>query len=192
MTDDPDDEFLAALRRIPRYRLSDEAKERHLRALAELAAQPGPAPRRFPWLRFHPRRIWVIVAVAVGALGAGVGTAAALGVFESPTDRTIAHCYATADLHEPNNHMNFAVAAPSGGNPSLHDAANSALEICTGAWQQGRLSTTPPYVTRPSPDATPGHPVPTLIACVLPSGQVGIFPGSEQTCLELDLHPARL
>lgn len=192
MTDDREDEFLAALARVPRLRLSEDTKKRHLSALADLSAQPVPALRRSQRLRSRLRRTGVIVLAAVGVFGASLGTAAALGVFTSPTDMDIALCYATANLNEPGNHTEFSVAIADGENPHVHNAANLALEICAEAWRQGRLSITEPHVREPVHAVTVERPVPQLIACVLPSGQVGVFPGSEATCLRLGLHAAIL
>lgn len=193
MTYDTNDDFVAALRRSPRPRLSDEARERHLRALSMLTnahtVQPATEARR----RYRIRRAWVPVVVAVSALGAGVGTAAALGAFTTPTDRSIAHCFATASLNLSGNHIDFTVAAPDTGNPSIEDAATAAMAICADAWRQGRLSSTVPYVSWPAPGAAPqSNPVPPLIACVLPSGRAAVFPGDETTCSRLGLRAALL
>jgi len=187
MTDDRKfEEFEDALRNQPRYLLSAEATERHLKMLADLAAQPDPAPK--PHTPRARRLIWLGAAITVLA-GAGAGTAAALGLFAAPpTDRGIAHCYTTADLNDPNNHTDFAVMqTPSDTAPSLHDAAASALDICRGGWLQGRFSATDPKIVR-TPQAPPwNYPVPPLVACVLPSGQVGVFPGPSETCGNLSL-----
>lgn len=134
----------------------------------------------------------MIGAALVVASGVGVGTAAALGAFhaEPPTDRRTAHCYTTASLSDPTNHEDFAVA--TGGNPSLHDAATSALDVCRGGWLQGRYSTTDPEIALDPKPPPWNYPVPPLVACVLKNGQVGVFPGRAATCQRLGLKVAKL
>lgn len=182
------------VRKLPRYQLSEETKARHLRMLAELAStdKQHTSFRRHPqWAR--RRRALAIVGIVVVTGGASVGTAAALGLFSAkPTDRKFATCYATDDVNGKDNHLDITVATGGDGNASEKDAANSAMDICTGAWQQGRLSATDVKVHE-DPQSPPwNRKVPPLIACVLPSGQVGIFPGTSQTCRDLGLLIAEL
>lgn len=192
MTDDREDstEFDDAVRRLGDLRLSEESRRRHLSMLADLTNASAPDAR--PPRRRARRGVLVIGAAVVVASGVGIGTAVALGAFSSapPTDRRIAHCYTTANLSDPSNHEDFAVA--SGGNPSLRDAASSALDICRGGWLQGRYSAEDPKIAL-NPKPPPWHyPVPPLIACVLKNGQVGVFPGQAATCQQLGLSVAEL
>lgn len=185
-------EFDDQIRDLPRFRLPEEVKERQLRMISELAED-----RHVPTPRSHGRptrrRAVLIAGIAVVTAGAGVGTAAALGLLSAkPTDRRFASCYATDDVHSTTNHLDITVATPSGADPTEKDAANSALDICTGAWQQGRLSSTDPHV-KEDPEPPPwNRKVPPLIACVLPSGQVGIFPGTEPSCQQMGLPAAEM
>lgn len=176
-----DDKFDDLFNELPELRISDAAREQHLRLINQLTTQTRVTPHRW--------RKWAIVmTAAVGFSGVGLGTAAALGLFASPTDRRIAYCYTTADLHDPTNREDFSVAtSPQDTNPSLHDAAASALDICAGGWQQGRFSATDPKISL-DPKAPPwNHPIPHLVACVLPNGAVGVLPGSVNTCTDLGL-----
>ena len=194
MTDDPDayTQFDDAVRRLGELQLSDEAKHRHLMRLANLPNHTTAYTQR---PRNRRRRVLAAIAAAVVASGVGVGAAAALGAFRSepPTDRRIARCYATDSLIEKHNFEEIGVAVGAGGgNPSLRDAASSALDICRGGWLQGRYSATDPEVVlNPKPPPW-NYPVPPLVACVLESGQVGVFPGTEATCEGLGLAVAEL
>lgn len=173
-------EFDDVLRRLPEYELPEGIQQEQLNTLSQL-----PPPQR------RPRRSRRVLALTAGAViaagGIGVGTAAALGVFSAPpTDRSMVHCFATADLHDPGNHTDEVIALPPGADQPLGDIASQALEICASDWQQGRFSTTDPKVRPPQPQVSNG-PVPPLIACVLDNGQVGVFPGQEGTCASLGL-----
>lgn len=178
---------------LPTARLSAAAKARHRSLLAGLPIEAPTAtePRR-QVSRSPGRRRALVIAMVLGLTGAGVGTAGALGVFSAPpTDRRVAHCYPTAELGD--ERMDFAVAPPpDGSNPSLVDAATSALEICAGAWMQERLSPEEPRV-RLDPGPPPwDNPVPPLVACVLESGEVGVFPGGTDLCGQLELPVAKI
>jgi hypothetical protein len=177
---DPDgDVFDRAILQLVGERLSEEVKQRHLAMLAGL-------PDRQP----HPR----IVRLAVFAGGialfaaAGLGTAAALGVFSAPvTDRSIAHCYATPDPNGAGNHFEVAVADRPGAVVTERDAADIALDICAGAWRDGTLSADKPYLRDMLTQASADRPAPTLVACVLKDGQVAIFPGTAAACGQMGL-----
>lgn len=170
----------------PDLRISSAARDQHLRLLDHLAQGR----------RTHTRwwRKWaVILAASLGLGAAGLGTAAAFGAFSAPTDRRIAYCFTTADLNDPANREEFTVAtAPNDTNPSLRDAAASALDICAGGWQQGRFSATNPKISLDPKPAPWNYPVPPLVACVLPNGSVGVFPGDTTTCASLGLPTAML
>lgn len=183
MIPDSDHPFDRAAAGLPTRELSDRARDQHRRMIAELAARPAARP---PWYR----RRWVLMLAAiVGLSGAGLGTAAALGLFSAPpTDRRIAYCFTTTDLGDPSNRVAVAVATPpDGGLPSLGDAATGALDICSGGWLQGRLSATDPKVLLDPKPPPWNYPIPPLVVCVLPSGEVGVFPGSAATCERLGL-----
>lgn len=170
----------------PELHISAAARAQHLRLIEQLTTGRRPTTR---WWRK-----WAIILAASLGLGtAGLGTAAAFGAFSPPTDRRIAYCFTTADLHDPANREDFSVATgPGDANPSLHDAAASALDICAGGWQQGRFSATSPKISLNPKPAPWNYTVPPLIACVLPDGSVGVFPGDATTCASLGLPTAKL
>ena len=192
MNRDQDDEFDILTNRVTgrRYEIDPQVAERHLAMLASLAAHSDQVRSRRRWRR----SVAFIPAGVLVTAGAGVGTAAAFGVFsQAPADRGIAHCYATADLDDPGNHTDFMVAvSPQEVHPGgIGDAAAAAMEVCAGGWAQGRFSATDPKVSDPHPDRT-DFPVPPLVACVLPDGSVGVFPGDPRTCTLLEVPQALL
>jgi hypothetical protein len=72
-----------------------------------------------------------------------------------------------------------------------------AIEGCAKMWQTDRIAGTQPYQRVASPwgvgfagPPPPIHPVPDLVACVLPTGQVGVFPNTD--CAALGLPEADL
>jgi hypothetical protein len=144
-------------------------------------------------VRLARARMMITVIAIVTFLAGSFGVAYAAGVFRTapPTDRRTATCYASADLGAADNHYEIGVAQ-SAKNPSQRDAANAALELCATGWQQGLLTDNPPSVhMQPGPQPW-DSPVPPLIACVLDSGKVGVFPGTNETCQQLDLPVAEL
>lgn len=178
------DELFSQQAELP---ISESAREQHLRLIHQLT-QLSQKPRRWRWKRWT-----IVLAAVVGVSGAGFGTAAALGAFTPPTDRRTATCFTTMDLHDPTNREDFAVAtSPDDANPSLRDAAASALNICAGGWKQGRFSTSDPKISLDPKSAPWNYPVPPLVACVLPNGEVGVFPGDAPTCASLRLPNAQL
>jgi hypothetical protein len=192
---DMDAQLESAMRRLADLRLSEQARQRHLSMLAELADADLSGVAGNTAKRRSRRGVLVVATAAIVASGVGVGTAAALGVFRSapPTDRHIAHCYTTADINDPSNHEDIAVGVGTGGgNPSLRDAATAALDICRGGWMQGRYRATDPKILLDPKSSPWDYPVPHLTVCVLKSGQVGVFPGTEATCAELGLPVAEL
>ena len=146
---------------------------------------------RPPGVRARGRWI-LVVCLACAISGIGVGTAAALGWLSAPpSDRRIAHCYTTAALGDPSNVLDVSVAA-NGANPTIPDAARTAMDICSGAWLQGRLSATDPKVSLDPQPPPWDRPIPQLVACVLASGELGILPGQESTCNQLGLAVAEI
>ena len=82
------------------------------------------------------------------------------------------------------------------GNPS-DQTADHALEVCAHTWRIGGIAATKPYHRELDPwyvdfegPEPPTYPVPDLVACVLPDGQVGVFPNTD--CATLGLPEADL
>jgi hypothetical protein len=77
------------------------------------------------------------------------------------------------------------------GNPS-DQTAEHAVEVCAHTWRIGGIAATKPYqrdldpwyVDFEGPEPAT-HPVPDLVACVLPDGQVGVFPDTDCGALGL-------
>lgn len=176
---DATDPFSRALYKMAPGELPEHVKRRHLEALA---STPG---RRS---RLRRPRVVLVILCALGFGSAGLGTAAAFGFLTAPvTDRSMAHCYATADLDTAGNSFDVMVADRPGGTISERDAANLALDICRGAWQQGLLVSEPPFVHDEPDDSDWDHESPPLAGCVLGNGQIAIFPGGAGTCAAIDL-----
>jgi hypothetical protein len=82
------------------------------------------------------------------------------------------------------------------GNPT-EQTAEHALEVCAQSWRIGGIAATKPHLRDLDPwyvdfegpkPAT--YPVPELVACVLPTGQVGVFPNTD--CAALGIPTADL
>jgi hypothetical protein len=172
------------LRQQNSVRVPAEVRAQHLALLKSMGEPAALNPRK--WRRPRAKRLALIAGTSVVLLGAGVGTAAAFGAFATPSERGVAHCYATADLNDDGNHTNFAWADRAGSSIENGDAARAAMEVCSSGWSQGRFHTTDPKVTDPDPA---GHqfPVPKLTPCVLKTGAVGVMPGPENVCAQLGL-----
>lgn len=184
-------------RNLPTYRLSDEAKARHRDMLLNLpdgvksvSTTPG-VPDALTVRRSARRKGLIVAVTAVALTVGGLGTAAALGVFsEKPTDRSIAYCHATADVDGP--HAQFSVAG-SADDARPGDSAVAALSICKKEWGTGAVRGQEPYLVRDVDlNLPPTFPVPELMACVLPQGQVAVMPGGATVCAQLGLANADL
>jgi hypothetical protein len=109
-------------------------------------------------------------------------------VFGKVTNTETAYCYGSASLSEDNgNRMEFAT---QGTAEAPRDAAASGVDICAAYWRSGVFQFGKP----PDINAVPtgnAYSVPPLVACVLPSGQAGIFPGDDTTCESLGLENYR-
>lgn len=157
--------------------------------LAYLRALPNdePAVPAANQRRRHRGLVVIGISTAI-VLAAGGGTAAALGLFgRAPTaDTSSAFCYATTNLDDEsvNNRTEFALG--DGQTQELGDAAAAGLDICAIYWRSGLF--TIGGATNPDVLPTGGtQEVPPLVACVLPNGQAGIFPGDTTTCENLGL-----
>lgn len=131
------------------------------------------------------------VLAVLGLLGGGVATATVLLQPAEPERTDIVTCFATATapLDDP---ATFVQVTYLTAEDDPEATAGAALELCARPWSLGELSETPPYV-RPvaDPNAAPADsPVPPLVACVLPDGTVGVFPGSAAVCQRRSLAPS--
>ncbi|MCU0263847.1 MAG: hypothetical protein MUF09_09285 [Candidatus Nanopelagicales bacterium] len=193
-THDPADLLAAAA-----PRLSAEAKARHLQLLAvEQAATPTPPT---PIVGRRRRRGWITATAGIAVLVVGAGTAAAWVGRAEPTVRDTARCFAIAttefDDFDASDGAFFDVTYLSDpvpgveGNPS-DQTAEHALEVCAHTWRIGGIAASKPYHRDLDPwyvdfdgPQPPTYPVPELVACVLPAGQVGVFPDTDCAALGL-------
>src|SRR6266700_3347904 len=134
--------------------------------------------RRTPWRR---RRVilGVVIVVLLGSTAAGITLLRSSPV----TDKTTARCYTQASLGEDGTFSGTTIFAP--GTPGSAAQVDSAIDICSGFWRQGFLLAGTTGIQRPAPGTS--NPVPPLIACTLPSGIAGVFPGDQNTCVNLGL-----
>ncbi len=145
----------------------------------QLAAEIARRPRRKP-----------ILIAASAAVAAAAATAGGYAYVQHPapvTDKSEARCYTVASLSDGAESFTFvaeaAVAGQPGPGPSQVD---NALSVCAGFWRQGILRPGPDGA-RGAPDPGRDHPVPPLVACVLPDGTAAVFPGTTPTCAALGL-----
>jgi hypothetical protein len=111
----------------------------------------------------HRHRWRAYVTSMVAAVAIGGGVAYAV-TYRQPTKRLNVGCYAQA------SRQGRIVAVPSHGN--------DPVAACRNAWTAGQIG--------------PGGPPPSLVACILPSGQAGVFPAAaadDDVCGRLGLAP---
>jgi hypothetical protein len=199
MTHDPADLLAAA---IPR--LSAEAKARHLQILAAEQAAIAASPIRNGG--HGRRRGWITATAGIAVVVVGVGTAAAWVGRAEPTVRDTARCFAIAttefDDFDASDGAFFDLTYLSDPVPgvegnSTDQTAEHALEVCAMSWRIGGIAATKPYqrdldpwyVNFEGPEPAT-YPVPNLVACVIPTGHVGVFPDTD--CAALGLPDADL
>ena len=118
----------------------------------------------------------VVAVVAAAAVGLGA-TAAATIAWQRASNRTEVRCFPAVVTDYDNPVYGDVTQIDS-------DSATAALDICSSLWSQDYLVSTYPYLGDGT-DAprSRSHP---LVACVLPGGEVGVFP-TTQTCEQLGL-----
>lgn len=128
----------------------------------------------------------MITGVAGAALVATGGAVAYSVMSSTPvTNKSDARCYTEAKYVKGDNFPGTTIAqASSAGHVGQVD---SALDTCRDLWRQGFLELGNPRVNGDT-DTTLHHPVPPLVACVMPDGRAAVFPGSV-TCSSLGLVP---
>jgi hypothetical protein len=143
------------------------------RQLEELVGTRRPLLRR--------RRIIFVVAIAavLGSAAAGVAVLRTAPV----TDKRTARCYTQANVGSGEMFSGTTIAAP--GTPGSIGQVNNAMAFCSDLWRQGFLLPGVTGIQRPKPNTS--NPVPSLIACTLPNGIAGIFPGDSSSCATLGL-----
>jgi len=165
------------------------------------ASRPFPAANRFAVksmlmdeVRASRRRRW-LRPVAIGLSTAVAGTAIAAGsyvAFRQPTEFHYAQCYSsvTADT-DFRTTLGIGKAHRADEDvPAPVDVIN-ALGSCGNLWSQGVLRKDVPMSVESTFAPGGTAPVPPLVACTLPDGAVGVYPGDESTCQTLGLPSAR-
>jgi hypothetical protein len=139
----------------------------------------------------RPRKPLLIAAGVLGVMVAASAGGYAYVQNSAPvTDKSEASCYTVASLSAGSESFTGIAQATVVG--SLRPAqVNDALGVCATLWRQGLLRTGPQGAAagagRAKPDQGGTHPVPPLVACVLPNGTAAIFPGTRATCAALGL-----
>jgi hypothetical protein len=166
-----------------------------------------PSPRPFPdasrfavktmlmdEVRASRRRRWQRPLVA-GLAAALAGTAVAAGsyvAFRRPTELRYAQCYSSVTA-DTGYRTTLAIGTEHRADEDTPAPAevNDAIGSCGNLWSQGILRKGVPMSAEPTPAPGGTAAVPTLVACTLPDGTVGVYPGDASTCRTLDLPSAR-
>lgn len=174
------------LLRSSRETLSPRARQEHLLLLAQARVEQMNPAADVADYRIRPRRRKYVVggAAAVAALMLGGGVAAAWVQSLKPTAPAMVHCFAVATQtpgEDPGLFQPVALLADENGTLMTPENA------CAGYWRAGLLSQEPPHVrTDPDGGALEGRrSVPQMVSCVLPEGNVGVFPNAR--CIDLRL-----
>jgi hypothetical protein len=120
-----------------------------------------------------------VIAAVVGSAAAGITLLRSSPV----TDRMTARCYTEAALGTDDTFSGTTIGAL--GAPGSTVQVDNAIATCSDLWRHGFLLPGKTGIQRPSPNAS--NPVPPLVACTLPNGIAGVFPGDQSTCVSLGL-----
>lgn len=201
----PENDAERALTSPAQVRVGDEVRTRHRAALlaviaGDTAAADGsgltagtPDTAAVVELSRHRgrgrRRVTIVVIAALAATVVGGGLAVALSKLR-PSEPAMVRCFAvaTTDFDNPGLGFDLGIAAAPGG--TAPSTAAQGLDQCGQVWFRGELSTSEPHLPTDFPGG--GQPIPHLVACVLPEGFVGVFPGPAGTCAALGLPEADL
>ncbi|WP_242910626.1 hypothetical protein [Actinomadura terrae] len=147
-------------------------------ARAELLAR---AITRRPW---SWRRRTVVAVPLAGAVALGtIGAFAFVAHQEPAAQRNTIRCYSTSKWDDDGFYSEVAKAVPAGevaGSAVIGDV----LDACATLFRQGFLREGDSRLHEDT-DGAATRPVPRLAACVLPSGQVAVFPNA--TCRQQEL-----
>jgi hypothetical protein len=157
------------LEQVPEARPIPEAEAQAiLRALREEMT-------RKPWWR----RRAVVFSFGLAAAVATAGGTATYVAFREPTDRSVVTCYAEASTAADTRSIDAALAEANGDGPA---EVENALQLCGQVWRDGLLAGDPG-----DPPVFGSTQAPDLVACTLPDGSLGVFPGGAATCPRLGL-----
>lgn len=136
--------------------------------------------------RSHTKRAAVVGAVLVGALGATGGTLAVIQANKADIDGSI-RCFVATNTAADYTDVAEPPVDGSGAEPTI---TARAVDVCGAMWRAGRV--THGKLESPDDPNSGNNPVPSLTACRLRDGIIGVFPSipDADTCLELGLVPA--
>jgi hypothetical protein len=167
-----DDDVDRLLLQLPAPGVPARTRERHLELLRATIAADTATVVPIERARRRRRVVAVVAATAV-VLGA---TAAATIAWQRASNRTEVRCFPKVVTDYDNPVYGDTMQIDT-------DSASAALDICSSLWSSDFLVSTYPYT---GDGSRAPQEVPPLVACVLPNGEVGVFPTS-QTCEQLGL-----
>lgn len=134
----------------------------------------------------HRRRRPLIIAASAVVIAAGTSAGAYAYVQHSQpvTDKYEVICFTVPSLSAglgSSQIIGESITHVAGGSGLTHVA--NAVGVCASLWRDGSLHLGPRGVH----DGPGIGKVPPLVACVLPGGTAGVFPGSRATCAALGL-----
>lgn len=212
----PENEVEALLRSPSTVVVDPSSRARHLAMLADLMADENASAATVPsrpvvdvdWsdaaaavapvgidrAPSRRRRRTAVALVAAGALVVVGGGLAVAGLTRTPpTQPDEVRCFGVVTSEYDDEYLYVGVLRADPVGPDDGTTADVAIEQCGLLWARGTLTGVDPWVdfTVP-PDAPPVNPVPPLVACVLPGGGVGVYPGEPGTCEALGFPEADL
>jgi hypothetical protein len=158
--------------------------------LAEVMAEPN-SPKQRSTPRLHLTRRAILVVSLVGGIITAGGVAAAVVTLrpQNPSVRDTARCYSKVSTNFSSSFPGGEVGIAQQLNPATNasvptntDVPSQVISLCATMWSWG--------FSKPgigAPRTSENNPVPSLVACVLPSGEAAVFPGNAATCTKLGL-----
>jgi hypothetical protein len=166
-------------------RVSPRRREADKMLLRELVTCSSATQRK---RRPRPRltkRLIVITALITTVVGTSTAAAAIVLTSQNPTVTDQARCYSEVSTNFSASFPGWSVAvAGLEGQTTQPDVPQQMLSACAAAWSNGAAQ---PGFNSPTFPHDQQFPVPSLVACVLPSGEAAAFPGNSQTCAQLGL-----
>jgi hypothetical protein len=155
-----------------------------VRALLEdlVADEPGPRRRRQLMPTVTSAAALLLLAACASAVTGDHATTAPV------TNTSRARCYTSTRPAFTGAYGLIGTTVTLTKLDGASERVTDALGVCTVLWRQGLLRPGEPGL---GPRIGSHHPVPPLVACVLPDGVAAVFPGRSRTCARLRLPRAR-
>lgn len=152
-----------------------------IRALLERQVAVQPRPDR-------SRRLMPAAACAVLLLAACASVVAGDHASAPVTNTARAGCYTSASPAPARGYGLLGTTVSLTNPDGTPGHVTDALDVCAVLWRQGLLT-----LGKAGLGSRIGsnHPVPPLVACVMPNGVAAVFPGRPRTCANLGLPRAR-